>query len=229
MVTTAAQGDTVMSTSAERLINMLVNNKYMAVRGNATSLANSIAELDRIDPTFSATAERLASTTAEGLITMWLDSARRINAAKMKVKKINYASGLEYNAVSYILGDIALCGSVERLNHEPAYIPAREAHRIMMESGLAPYPDLPYASTSDIDYYFHPLTVAAIILRAEEEGQQEHFVSKAPAFIAWAAKQPDMDAVLQTALRIGSTEGDTINSFMALQHETPTPMNSGVL
>lgn len=221
-----------MTASAERLLKKLHAAAYLTVPGDTSRVARSITAFEAIDPSFSTTAERLldsGDTMIEKMLVLWLDSTHRINNAISEADDIKDLSGLDYNAAKYVLEDILVHSSVERLNVPAATASVRLGHWFMLASTASPNTTLLSDSTDDVDRYCHPLAVASHLLHVKKEKWRERFVNEAPAFIAWASGQSDMGAVLQAALRTGSTDTETITSFMALQDESPTALHSGLL
>lgn len=220
---------TLMTTSAERVISRLAAKRHPNSTEEANRIARAIKELDSIDPSFSATAEKLIASggyASERAIVLWLGSEQRFIKAVYESEDISVSSGIVYTAAQYVLDEVALYSSVRRLAVDfMSWEYARNGYRLLLKSGYHPQPSLPTRSDREIDSYGHPLAVAAVI----HKDRTRNFPENATSFMAWASGQPDLNTVLQVALRTGSTDPDIITSFMGLQKESPTALHSGLL
>jgi hypothetical protein len=193
-----------------------------------------IGRLEQVDSSFSEDASNLIedsrSTVVRQTIKMWVTSGHRIDSAEETASWVSDYSVVDYTAARYVLEDAAIAGSLAGMGNADSKFAVQEVrlgHHLMLMSAPRLIPDLLTASPRDIDSYCRPMAVAASILCVKINGQ--FFKSTAPAFITWAAAQPDLDAVLTAALHINSVNAEEITERVTLLENTHNALHNGLL
>lgn len=216
------------NTSApELLFEALKDHCY----GYPEELRENIANLDRDNPSFSATANHMLAhgTTTPKPISHWAYSKPKTNSMIRHAQKKSSDYGVPYTATEFLLEDAMIVTALEGIGYhrdDPTVHYTQVGHEIILETKPDLRPDL-IGPVDAITNYCHALMTATSVINPRTNW--EDFKDEAPGFLTWAKDHEDTKTIMQVALHIEKLDRASIENIMPMFTSTQAALRTGVL
>lgn len=195
-------------------------------------IRRNIAYYNGKNPLFSEHANKLITkgTVTLSQMAKWVIEERYLNRAKSNSAFLKSKYGVMRDPATCVFdaevsyASLSRMVDVDSLNIS-AFRSIEMTRFSMLKESPGSVPDL-LADRDDLDRYYHPLFVAAMLLGSD---RKEEIAIKVPGFIEWVRGHDEFPRVITAAIKAKSMDREAVEGMLVALHETHSSLHAGVL